>query len=73
MDRLLPSDMPIINELTVITSKTEIFATTSTTSEPLYTQYQYFNVPYFAWIVLSTVIIVLFKRIIMEFVIRWRK
>lgn len=59
------------SDLTIIKGKTEIYTTSSTTPSEI--RYHYYHVPFFAWIIFATGIIIIGSRIILEFIIRFRR
>lgn len=64
------NNIPIVNNLSIITQYTEIYPTGTTTAA--YTQKTVIHVPFFSWLILSTLFLFVMKRIIKEFIIRWR-
>lgn len=69
LSNLIPS-----NDLTIINSRSEVVASSSTDgSSTDYIIQTYTHQPYLAWIVIATLTLWVFDRIILEFIIRWRR
>lgn len=59
------------DELTVITGYTEHYDTSTTT--PDWTEKHYYHIPFIVWIIITTISLFIMDRIIIEFLIRWRR
>jgi len=65
------SSIQTINNLSVITQYSELTAYGTTT--PAYTQQTYYHVPFIAWIIIAVPFFFVLNRLLIEFIIRWRK
>lgn len=64
------SSLQLVNDLAVITQYSELVPYGTTT--PTYTQQTIYHVPFFTWLIIATVFLIIIKRILKEFLIRWR-
>jgi hypothetical protein len=58
------------SDLTIITGKTDHYE--STTTEPDWTEYHYYHIPFFAWLIFLASFVIIGSRIILELIIRLR-
>lgn len=58
------------DDLTIIKGKTEIYTTSTTTPSEI--RYHFFHIPFFAWIVIFSAILIVGSRLILEIIIRFR-
>lgn len=69
-----PADFPITSDLSTITIKTEVRASsTASTSAADYYTYEYIHIPIFVWCIFAILVIWIGGFFLREFVIRWRK
>lgn len=65
-----PADMPYDNDLTIITGIIQHY---STSSGLLSYDYIYYHIPFIFWVIVAVVSLWIASRLIIEFIIRWRR
>jgi len=69
-----PLDFPNDNDLSHITVKTEIRASTTASTSPAdYYTYEYVHIPIFVWCVIAVILVWMGHYVIREFNLRWHK
>lgn len=64
-------DLPFVNDLSVITGITQHYETSSTS--PDWYEYHYYRIPFIVWGIIAILAIWLGSRLVLEFLIRFRK
>lgn len=65
------NDLPNIDNLSIITQYSEIIDLN--TQQPVYSVTSYYHIPFLAWFIIFAVFLWFANRILIEFLIRWRK
>lgn len=68
---LYPDNMCINNDLSIICGMTQHYE--STTTLPDWVEYNYYHVPFFVWFILGVPTLWIGNRLLIEFIIRWRR
>lgn len=61
------------DDLSIISGMTKHYSTTTASRTPDWVEYHYFHIPFFVWILLAVPSLWIAQRLIIEFLIRWRK
>jgi uncharacterized protein with PQ loop repeat len=68
----MPSNFPFFDDLSMVTSRTDVYSA-SNTDEVQFSSVTTYHIPFLVWVIIGALTLYIFNRILLEFLIRWRK